>query len=58
MIDSFAGAAGIQFLGLRRVADGSYLPALGMLIGMLVLVTLLTTILLRFQPRREAAVEP
>mgnify|MGYP001816148487 FL=1 len=58
MIDSFAGAAGIQFLGLRRVADGSYLPALGMLIGMLVVVTLLTTVLLRFQPRGSAAVTP
>ncbi|MFT7287452.1 MAG: MFS family permease [Halieaceae bacterium] len=51
MVDSLAGAAGIQFLGLRRVADGSYLPALNMMIGMLVIVTLLVSVLLLFQPR-------
>ncbi|MFK7831295.1 MAG: MFS transporter [Congregibacter sp.] len=50
MVDSFAGAAGIQFMGMRRVADGSYLPALNMLIGMLLIVTLLVLVLRRYQP--------
>ncbi|MFT7286523.1 MAG: hypothetical protein ACI87W_000629 [Halieaceae bacterium] len=51
MVDSLAGAAGIQFLGLRRVADRSYLPAINMLIGMLLGVALLVLLLRRFQPR-------
>lgn len=55
MVDSLAGAAGIQFLGLRRVADASYLPALGMLIGMLVAVALSVLVLLRYQPGRAVA---
>lgn len=56
MVDSLAGAAGIQFLGLRRVADGSYLPALNMLVGMLVVVSASVLLLRRYrpEPRSEA----
>ncbi|MFK7957442.1 MAG: MFS transporter [Lysobacterales bacterium] len=50
MVDSLAGAAGIKFLGVRRVADESYLPALTLLIGMLVVVSLITMGLRKFQP--------
>ncbi len=51
MVDSLAGAAGIQFLGLRRVADESYLPALNGLIIMLIVVAALVALLRRFQPQ-------
>jgi MFS family permease len=56
MIDSFAGAAGIQFLGLRRVADGSYLPGLNILIALMVLVAVLLVILRRYEPDTPGAV--
>ncbi|MEM1089200.1 MAG: MFS transporter [Pseudomonadota bacterium] len=54
MVDSLAGAAGIQFLGMRRVADESYLPALNGLIIMLIVVAALVALLRRFQPQRSA----
>ncbi len=54
MVDSLAGAAGIKFLGDRRVADESYLPALTLLITMLIVVGVITTALRKFQPRHEA----
>lgn len=52
-VDSLAGAAGIQFMGFMRVADGSYLPALNMLIVMMIVVALLVATLRRFQPQRK-----
>lgn len=55
MVDSLAGAVGIQFMGLRRVADESYLPAIGMLIGLLLVVSLSVTLLWRFRPQKVAA---
>jgi MFS family permease len=51
MVDSLAGAAGIHFMGLRRVADGSYLPAINMMIGMLVVVALLVLLMRRLRPQ-------
>ena len=54
-MDSLAGAAGIQFMGLRRVADGSYLPALNMIIVMLVVVAILVALLKRFERQPVAA---
>ncbi|MEM9531353.1 MAG: MFS transporter [Pseudomonadota bacterium] len=53
MVDSLAGAVGIQFLGARRVADESYVPGLELMIGLLVAVMLMTIVLRRYQPEPQ-----